>query len=73
MVGIFIKISLEIKKIIPGAALNIKCRCESDHINYWSSSEKVTFKKRKVAKINIALIVFIFLGGLQFQVFKVIF
>ena len=54
-----------------GAAIHVKYRCDHGHTNYWSSSERIIFKQRKISKINIIQIVYIFLGGLQFQVFKV--
>ena len=54
-----------------GAAVHVKYRCDRGHDNYWSSSERVIFQQRKISKINIVQIVYIFLGGLQFQVFKV--
>ena len=57
--------------IIPGAAINVKLLCNSGHTNSWSSSEGLHHKKRIVFKVNIKLMVYLFLSGLQFQVFKV--
>ena len=54
-----------------GASINVKLVCNDGHTNKWSSSEGLQHKKRKVSKLNVAIVVHHFLNGLQFQVFKV--
>ena len=49
----------------------MKYTCDIGHTNLWTSGPKITHKKKRVAKINITLAGYIFLGGLQFKVFKV--
>ena len=56
---------------ISGAAFKVKLLCNSGHTNSWSSGEGIHHKKRIVSKVNIKLMVYLFLSGLQFKVFKV--
>ena len=59
--------------VLAGASLSVSYVCEVGHRNSWCSSPKINQKKRKVARINIELSGYLFLSGIQFKVFKVIF
>ena len=59
--------------VLAGASLSVTYVCETGHRNFWCSSPKINQKKRKVARINIEMAGYLFLSGMQFKVFKVIF
>jgi hypothetical protein len=54
-----------------GAVVKVNLVCNSGHSNHWSSSDGFRHKKRIVYKMNIKLMVYLFLSGQPFQVFKV--
>ena len=51
--------------------MNVRLLCDSGHSNRWSSSGSVQHKTKKVYTLNLKMVVYLFLGGLRFQVFKV--
>ena len=53
--------------------MKVTLLCNSGHTNNWSNSEAIQHKKRTVYQINIKLMVYLFLSGQPFQVFKVSF
>ena len=54
-----------------GAAVTVKMRCNKGHDETWASSKNVGVGRLSVPYVNILLIVYTFLTGLQFDRLKV--
>ena len=57
--------------IIPGAAVNVKLRCNSGHDETWASSPSVGSGRWTMPYVNVLLILYTFLTGLHFDQLKV--
>ena len=62
----------EILPLFLGAALTVKLTCDGGHLNHWSNSKTIKHKKRKVFVLNVKLMVYLYMSGLSFHVFKVL-
>ena len=54
-----------------GAAVTVKMRCNSHHTETWCSSGRVGTGKWTLPRINLLLVVYSFMTGLQFDPLKV--
>ena len=59
------------KNYYSGGAVDIETKCNSGHCQTFSTSETVGSGKWKVPYINLLIIVYIFLSGLNFEKVKV--
>ena len=54
-----------------GSAVSFKMRCNSNHSESLSNSDNIGTGRKSTPKLNLMLMVFIFLSGLQFDRLKV--